>query len=186
MADDEMPTDDQSLAIGAMAYLSQAAVFSVEGKLVPAMKALDEAARMLVKVGVWDEAAPLWVAVHAYMLRMHDHHCDRRHGEISHYHPLFKANVEILIPGATLIPVSGHPEGRCDFLVEVQGQIRPVEIKRDKFDRRAKDQLRRYIEFYEADHGYAAAPSLACTLDAEMTFIDLDVENHPLIKGGLN
>src|SRR3546814_13532787 len=60
-----------------------------------------------------------------------------------------------------------------DLLIRINGADCPMEVKRHKFDRNAKMQLRRYMDFYQAPIGYAAAPALTTTLDPDMIFVDV-------------
>jgi hypothetical protein len=88
-------------------------------------------------------------------------------------HNLFKSTVAALLPGAEIVPRAKGKNGLCDFLVRIDGQDRPVEIKIKVIDQSAVRQLRRYMEFYQADVGYAAAPALRGTLPDDMRFIQL-------------
>lgn len=92
--------------------------------------------------------------------------------------PYFSANIGTLLPNAVLLNEKKLVGGLCDFLVMVDGEKRPVEVKRDVFDRAAMTQLRRYMNVYGSSHGYAAAPSIACELDSDMTFIELNFRIH--------
>ena len=91
-----------------------------------------------------------------------------------YWHKVFRKHVEALIPGASIVPRkridgSGYP----DFLVKVENDICPVEIKRKDFNRTAYKQLRNYILEYEAPYGFAVAQNITTSLDANMIYVSL-------------
>jgi hypothetical protein len=129
----------------------------------------------VIDTGFWNDVTiDLWLMFVAFW------HTERLQGELSGVQPRFKASLPRLLPGAKLIPVSSHRRGRCDFLIELEGEHRPVEVKRCNFASTAKAQLRRYMDFYGSSKGYAAAPNLTCVLDEDMEFLPIDVQSNEL------
>jgi hypothetical protein len=87
-------------------------------------------------------------------------------------HPWFESNLDKLIPGATLTSYSKPGiRLRPDFWVIVDGSLCPVEIKRDFFTARSLEQLKRYLEVFDCDRGYAVARKLKTKLPKNIEFI---------------
>ncbi|APT59548.1 hypothetical protein RGI145_19575 [Roseomonas gilardii] len=168
--------DTEHLVLFANALLTTACQFALKQDVMPALRCWEAARKALSFAGIDLEISPLTAAVHYYIMSV-GLDVPLEDGEIAVYHPFFAQNVGALVPGATIVNIPNHPEGKCDFLLDCGGHLRPVEIKRGDFDWKAKRQLRGYMDFYGADHGYAAAPRLKCKLDADMTFLHLDLSS---------
>lgn len=71
-----------------------------------------------------------------------------------------------------------------DLWLVVQGEEVPVEIKLKKFNRKALEQLERYITFYKCNKGVAIAEKLTTKLPQNIKFISVmeflsrEEENH--------
>lgn len=93
-------------------------------------------------------------------------------------HEKFKKEISKLIPSAKVIKKKNIKDNYPDVWVDVNGAIRPVEIKLRKFDNRALRQLMRYIKVYKVDLGYAVARELACKLPSCVSFIPLSLKTN--------
>jgi hypothetical protein len=123
-----------------------------------------------VRGGYWDSrTAALYISAATHLARV----SSRRWSEIRGAHPAFIDQLACLIPGSVVLHERMPKNGQCDFLVAVDGRKRPVEIKPNCFDSRAKAQLRRYMRAHSADIGYAVARELRCDLDDDMRFLRL-------------
>ena len=123
-----------------------------------------------INTGIWNEFfTHSSCAFQTAAWEQHRMECD----EIEGIHPLFRKRISDLSPGAKIIKEAKPPNGLCDFLVKVDGEKRPVEIKAGFFKKDGVIQLRRYMNFYKASIGYAVAKSLKCELPSDMIFIEL-------------
>lgn len=85
-----------------------------------------------------------------------------------------RENIGTLIPGAVQIPLpkkASRGGGLCDVLVNIKGDICPVEVKLVPFGKAAVSQLRGYMDFYGSSRGFAVAPRLSVALPADITFV---------------
>ncbi len=99
-----------------------------------------------------------------------------RDSELGGAHPAFTSRLPSLIKNSRLLKRGDedHPAGiSADYWVEVDDEIRPVEIKADVFRKRDIGQLRRYMKIKNSSIGYAVAPKLSCTLPRDMVFVEL-------------
>jgi hypothetical protein len=95
--------------------------------------------------------------------------------EVSGIHPWFECNVNKLILGAKI--VEHRKKGikdRPDFWLDINGKLCPVEIKKAAFTKKALNQLQRYVDVFDCEHGYAVASSLRVELPKNITFIKYD------------
>lgn len=89
-------------------------------------------------------------------------------------YPIFAEWHAELIPGSVIVTAPRMDGNVPDFMVEVGGRVRPVEIKRGNFDLAAVRQLQRYMDVCGADIGYAVAPALTATLPDHMRFLEIN------------
>lgn len=95
--------------------------------------------------------------------------------EINGIQRRFAERVGQLIPGAKIMSTFRHNRyHRPDFFVEVDGQIRVVEVKKKVIDKSALRQVLRYINIYKVDLGYAVAPECAVELPKNVRFVRCD------------
>jgi len=87
-------------------------------------------------------------------------------------HDHIERNLQKYVPGAALSKAKG-PKGLCDFLLIVNGEPVPVEVKRSNFTKKSVAQLRRYMDYYNANKGIAMARRLTAELEDGMTFIQI-------------
>ena len=89
-----------------------------------------------------------------------------------------KKNINRLIPGAEILNnFKRNPTHIPDFMIKIDGKIRPIEVKVKKVTLASVRQIVRYINFYKADKGYLIAPSLSDTIDLpeNVIFIPFDI-----------
>ena len=92
-------------------------------------------------------------------------------------HDKFRRKISSLIPGAKILKLKFEVEnGFPDFMIQLNGEAIPVEIKRDKFIGSSLRQLQGYIKAYGCTKGIAVAPILDCELPSNVTFIALDYD----------
>lgn len=148
------------------------------GRIIPAkieafsnaLDELDAAKASLRQAGIWASAYDtLWLAMYLHVI---DGMLKCAPGEMALQQHL-RDNLRAYIDGESVPVRSKNGEGLCDLLIRKNGADCPMEVKLHKFDRSAKEQLRRYMDFYQAPVGYAAAPALTTTLDPDMIFVDV-------------
>src|SRR3546814_4695997 len=121
-------------------------------------------------LGFWSPAhGTLWLALYLHVI---DGMMKCAAGEMAIQHYI-RDNLRSYIDGKSIPVRSKNGEGLCDLLIRINGADCPMEVKRHKFDRNAKLQLRRYMDFYQAHIGYAAAQALTTTTDPDMIFVDV-------------
>lgn len=131
------------------------------------METLDRAMR---ETGFYSDAhRDTWYPAYLYLI---DARCRSSVSEMDLQRHI-RENLSDYIQGESVPPRPKDYEGLCDLLVVVNGSDCPMEVKLHKFDHKAKKQLRRYMNFYDAPIGYAAAPLLTTELDPDMIFIDV-------------
>ena len=92
-----------------------------------------------------------------------------------YWHKIFLEHLEYLIPGAQLVPGKRIEGGGIpDFLIKIENDVCPVEIKRKFFKDSAVRQLRQYIVDSQAAYGFAVAQKCTAKLDANMVFVSLE------------
>ncbi|MFC5846701.1 hypothetical protein [Deinococcus petrolearius] len=102
-----------------------------------------------------------------------------REGSEPNLHLIFTEHVGRLIPGAVISGLRRNQSNIPDFMVEVDGNKMPVEIKDHPIDQLAVDQLTRYINlFSDNGRGYLVGPQLSVELPEAMTFVKLDRERR--------
>lgn len=97
------------------------------------------------------------------------HNFASRFGEVGSVHPWFRANHATLIPGSKLIPVVAKNKKRPDFLVDINGDVFPVECKLE-FTATSLKQLLGYMKLWKVKTGYAVAETLSCELPPSVIF----------------
>lgn len=136
----------------------------------PAIEILEAAYKKVNEQGLWSEAhLNLYTGVSFYLA---DWRIRSAPGELD-LQKHIKENLSQYLSGEA-IPIRGkNGKGLCDLLIRANDADCPMEVKLHRFDRKAKEQLRRYMDFYKAPIGYAAAPVLETVLDHDMIFIDV-------------
>lgn len=81
-------------------------------------------------------------------------------------HKAFWKNLHALLPGAKRVK-GPEPDGKNipDGWVDLNGELMPVEMKRDVFNGAARNQLHRYMTAYGARRGVAVCPAFRCETD---------------------
>ncbi len=93
----------------------------------------------------------------------------------SDIYPRFKKSVNKLFgSNAKVIQKKNDPTHIPDSWISIDGYEIPVEIKLNNFDKRALNQLRRYMRFYGCKHGIAVARTLTIELPESIRFISVD------------
>ncbi len=84
----------------------------------------------------------------------------------------FKDSINNLNPNAKIInDYKFNKSNVPDFMINIGGLIRPVEIKKGKATGSAIKQISRYINFYNADKGYLVAPKTSVTMPDNVIFV---------------
>lgn len=97
------------------------------------------------------------------------HNFASRFCEAGSVHPWFRDNHATLIPNSKLIPVVAKNKKRPDFLVDVNGDVFPVECKLE-FTATSLKQLLGYMKLWKVKTGYAVAETLKCELPPSVIF----------------
>ena len=93
----------------------------------------------------------------------------------SDIYTLFKSNYQyILGEKCRIVMVKNDPRHIPDFWVKIGEEHFPVECKLHKFDKKALDQLLRYMRFYQCTRGIAVGEEFACEIPETITFISID------------
>lgn len=90
-----------------------------------------------------------------------------------YYHWLFNKYIGDIITGCK--PVKRRNDGRNipDSWVEIEGNVLPVEVKFNNFDKRALNQLLRYVKTYKTIFGIAVARNLTVELPLGIWFVSI-------------
>lgn len=107
----------------------------------------------------------MWAAIKYESSRNFASSCN----ELGSVHPWFRANHATLLPNSKLIPVVAKNKKRPDFLVDIDGEIFPVECKQE-FTATSLKQLLGYMKLWKVKTGYAVAESLKCELPSFVVF----------------
>ena len=94
--------------------------------------------------------------------------------EVKGIHKRFVARLSELIPGAEIVKFKRKKGHTPDFMIEVDGKQRPVELKKKCTVQRNIEQIIRYITMYKADIGYIVAPVLKAELPDNVIFVQCD------------
>lgn len=86
---------------------------------------------------------------------------------------LAKEKIVHLIEGSKVIDKTPDSKHMPDIWLEIEGKEIPVEVKLNKFDAKAKEQLARYVNFYESSKGVAVGRELTTELPNNMMFISI-------------
>jgi hypothetical protein len=91
------------------------------------------------------------------------------YGDVQHW---FKNNHKQVVQGSKIVRVTGGKTGRYrpDFLIDLNGELLPVECKKT-FNSRSLNQLECYLSEFGASIGYAVAFELKCKLPDHIEFI---------------
>lgn len=82
------------------------------------------------------------------------------------------------ISNTKIITVKNDGENIPDCWVEKDGERIPVEVKKDKFGKKALRQLQRYMRVYKCNHGIAVGKKLNVNLESNIEFISIcDLED---------
>lgn len=87
-------------------------------------------------------------------------------------HSLFKKEYPKICAGE-IIERKNNPKHKPDVWVKRGEDFIPVEIKLKNFDKKAMDQLLRYMQFYNCDHGIAVGEELTVSLSSNIEFISI-------------
>jgi hypothetical protein len=85
-------------------------------------------------------------------------------------HAWFEAHLCALVPGAVMLECWPLGSSRPDFLLDVAGEVRPVECAR-LINARAVQKMRGHLKRSAAAHGYLVGERVSVRLPACMTFI---------------
>ena len=98
----------------------------------------------------------------------------------------FLLNLKTFIPDGMLMKPVSDARNIPDFYVSIGGIMCVGEVKLDKFTKKSKRQLRRYMEHYKTKHGYAVACDLTTSLDSDMSFIKIDMGEVERMMNDIN
>lgn len=90
----------------------------------------------------------------------------------AYYQNLFK-EIYPLMSGASIVEIKHDKENIPDAWVNYNGENIPVEIKKDKFNKKALSQLQRYIKAYNAKKGIAVGMELTIELPENIQFVPI-------------
>ena len=91
-----------------------------------------------------------------------------------YYQGLFRKLYPIMYPGGQIIEKSTDRHNIPDVWVEYKNNKMPVEVKLKNFDKKALDQLQRYMFTFNAKNGIAVAKKLTVYLPEYIEFISID------------
>lgn len=87
---------------------------------------------------------------------------------------LIKRDISVLIPSAVVVDfhiIQGHIP---DLMIELDGEMCPVEVKKSNINKSALDQLRRYLRVYNCKKGFLMGTKLSTVIEEDhITFIDI-------------
>lgn len=164
-------------AISIFSALSQIQQASYSEPLVALflLKLLDSTTQYMMDEGTysWIRAAIMESSMSSYVAQK-SQSSDKREGEIVGIQTRFVENISDLIPGAAVIRnYKNYKKGhKPDFMVRIDGKIRPVEVKKNKAHGSDVGQILRYIAIYEADKGYLVAPCCSAEIPSTVEFIE--------------
>lgn len=84
-----------------------------------------------------------------------------------------KKRLPDLISGCKVINKKSNFKHVPDIWIDLNQKIVPVEVKLNDFNDKAKEQLIRYINFYDCDTGIAIGNKLTTNLPANINFISI-------------
>lgn len=100
---------------------------------------------------------------------------DNRNQYEKELYKIFDAKVkDILGNCAEIIKVKNNKENIPDRWVKYKNYLIPVEFKRYEFTEKHKEQLERYMKFYNSSFGIAIGKELATSLNDNMLFISIE------------
>ena len=91
-----------------------------------------------------------------------------------YYQDLFKKHYSKIYKGE-VINKKSNGKDIPDVWVKESGKEIPVEVKLNKFDNKALKQLKRYMDVYECDKGYAVGRVLTVDLPSNIKFVPLEI-----------
>ncbi len=97
----------------------------------------------------------------------------RSETELRSTQPLFSRVFDKFWPSAKMLKVHTGNGHRCDFLLDIEGETVPVEVKKGPFNRNALMQLRSYMEAYKANRGIAVGSKCTVELPRNVEFLDI-------------
>lgn len=159
----EITTDKQLSALGALAYILGEAL-STDNKN-EAWSFLEAASIIGHQMGC-TSFNQLYSAVAFEVCRKFDHN-------EFYYQSLFKKNVQKIINGCSVIQHLNNKNHIPDAWVSWQGEILPVEVKCHDFDKKALEQLLRYMRFYHTNMGIAVGRRLTAKIPNNIRFVSL-------------
>jgi hypothetical protein len=98
------------------------------------------------------------------------------YGEIQDREESIYGMIEDILPKMSLFKTTnrnGSNRNRPDIWFLLNGEMVPCEVKKNSFDKKAVEQLRRYMNYYGCQKGIAIASVLKHPLDEGMVFISL-------------
>lgn len=100
----------------------------------------------------------------------------RRNLELSEFffQEMFKKNVSRLIAGTTIVSGKIDKHNKPDAWVDLNGELIPVEVKNEAFDKNAMKQINRYISFFGCKRGIAIGTKLSVELPHNVLFFSTD------------
>ena len=91
---------------------------------------------------------------------------------------LFERNYQYILGGNyKIVKIKNDTCHKPDFWLKTNFETIPVEIKLHNFDKKALQQLLRYINFYNCKHGIAVGEKLTAELPDNISFISIDSLN---------
>ena len=97
--------------------------------------------------------------------------CDRTFEK--HIQDEFFNNLQKHLPGATKVTVKRNKLHVPDGFVEYQGDVLPVEVKKDSIVGSSVIQIMRYIKEYGSQRGIVVAPKLNAPLPSNVIFVQV-------------
>ena len=92
----------------------------------------------------------------------------------------FKECAKKIIDGAEIVSGPSTVKNRPDAWVKIFGDMIPVEVKRGEFNKKALDQLNRYVSAFGSKYGVAVGEKLTCKLPENYIFVSKDEINAAL------
>lgn len=90
-----------------------------------------------------------------------------------YYQRLFDRVANRLLKGANPIHLKTNGKDIPDSFIDLNGETLPIEVKIGDFDKKAKQQLERYINNYNCERGIAVGRNLTVDLPENITFFSL-------------
>lgn len=90
----------------------------------------------------------------------------------------FESNYQVLLGTCySITKRKNDTKHKPDFWLFKSNEYIPVEVKLHTFDKRALEQLLRYMDFYNCESGIAVGKTLNCNLPKNIKFISFEIKD---------